>query len=43
MRCWFHDWSRWSEAYPRKNHWGDVREYQQRRCFKCGKIEERMI
>ena len=41
MRCWFHDWSRWSETYQRERLY--VREYQQRRCFKCGKIEERMI
>jgi hypothetical protein len=43
MRCWFHDWSRWSEAYQRVNYRDIVREYQQRRCNKCRKIEERMI
>jgi hypothetical protein len=41
MRCWFHDWSRWSETYQRRNLY--VREYQQRRCTKCRKIEERLI
>jgi hypothetical protein len=41
--CWLHDWTRWSAPYPRKNNWDVVRDYQQRRCTKCGKIEERML
>jgi hypothetical protein len=41
MRCWFHDWTLWSKPYQRERLY--VREYQQRRCTKCGKIEERLI
>ena len=43
MRCWFHDWSLWSETYARNDYWGNIKLYQKRTCMRCKIAEERML
>jgi hypothetical protein len=42
MRCWFHDWTRWTEPYDRMRL-GITYFYQRRTCMRCKKSEERLV
>lgn len=45
MRCWFHDWTRWTEPYMKETQHGRYlyASFQKRTCMRCKKTEERMI
>jgi hypothetical protein len=43
MRCWFHDWTRWSAPYLPREGYMYRNDRQKRTCTKCNKVEERLL